>query len=99
MLDDYQLAWRDVLPIKPQVVGEEVNPGLVNVLSSSEIMMVSSFRLEMEDGGGELHIAFPYASLEPFRSLLDATTKPIRTHLICFGGQSLKPHYWTPPYP
>ncbi|MEM7100287.1 MAG: flagellar motor switch protein FliM [Pseudomonadota bacterium] len=75
VLHDYQLAWRDVLPITPTVVGEEVNPGLVNVLASSEVMMVSSFRLEMDEGGGELHIAFPYASLEPYRNLLDATTK------------------------
>ncbi len=75
VLEDYQIAWQDVLPISPQVVGEEVNPGLVNVLSSSEIMMVSSFRLELEEGGGELHIAYPYASLEPYRNLLDTTTK------------------------
>ena len=75
VLADYQQAWKDVLPIAPRVVGEEVNPGLVNVLSSSEVMMVSSFRLELDDGGGELHIAFPYAALEPYRNLLDATTK------------------------
>ena len=75
ILKDYQHAWRDVMNITPEVVGEEVNPGLVNVLASSEVMMVSSFRLELEDGGGELHIAFPYASLEPYRNLLDTTTK------------------------
>lgn len=75
VLSDYQAAWQDVMPIRPEVVGEEVNPGLVNVLASSEILMVCSFRLEMEEGGGELHIAFPYASLEPYRNILDTTTK------------------------
>ncbi len=75
VLHDYESAWQDVMPIRSEVVGEEVNPGLVNVLANSEILMVSSFRLEMEEGGGELHIAFPYASLEPYRNILDTTTK------------------------
>ncbi len=75
VLRDYQSAWQDIMQIRPEVVGEEVNPGLVNVLASSEILMVCSFRLDMEEGGGELHIAFPYASLEPYRNLLDTTTK------------------------
>ena len=75
VLDDYQIAWEDVMPIKPEVLGEEVNPSLINVLSPSEVLMVCSFRLELDDGGGELHIAFPYASLEPYKSVLDTTNK------------------------
>ena len=75
VLKDYTKAWQDVMQIHPTVVGEEVNPGLVNVLSASEVMMVSSFRLELGDIGAELHIAFPYAALEPYRRLLDTTTK------------------------
>jgi len=75
VLSDYQDAWEDVLPIQPEILGEEVNPSLINVLSPSEVLMVCSFRLELDDGGGELHIAFPYASLEPYKSILDTTNK------------------------
>jgi len=75
VLKDFELAWQDELPIRTEVIGDEVNPGLVNVIPGSEVLMVSSFRLELAEGGGELHIAFPYASLEPYKSILDTTAK------------------------
>lgn len=75
VLADFELAWQDELPVQTEVVGDEVNPGLVNVIPGSEVLMLSSFRLELEEGGGELHVAFPYASLEPFKGILDATGK------------------------
>jgi flagellar motor switch protein FliM len=75
VLQDFEAAWRDELPVETEVVGDEVNPGLVNVIPGSEILMLSSYRLELEEGGGELHIAFPYASLEPFKGILDTTGK------------------------
>lgn len=75
VLKDFESAWKDELPIQTEVVGDEVNPGLVNVIPGSEVLMLCSFRLELEEGGGELHIAFPYAALEPFKGVLDATGK------------------------
>jgi len=75
VIEDFELAWKDELPVEIEVVGDEINPGLVNVIPGSEVLMLSSFRLELEDGGGELHIAFPYAALEPFKGILDATGK------------------------
>ena len=34
--------------------------------------MVSRFHVELEGGGGEIHITLPYSMLEPIRELLDA---------------------------
>jgi flagellar motor switch protein FliM len=81
VIADYEEAWEDVLPIKVSVIGEEVNPALINVMGSSEVLMVSSFRLELDGGGGELHIAFPYVALEPYKALLDATSKKDNSNL------------------
>jgi flagellar motor switch protein FliM len=75
VLKDFERAWQDELPIQTEVVGDEVNPGLVNVIPGSEVLMLCSFRLELDEGGGELHFAFPYAALEPFKGILDATGK------------------------
>jgi flagellar motor switch protein FliM len=33
---------------------------------------VSKFLIELEGGGGHLHITYPYSMLEPYRELLDA---------------------------
>ena len=75
ILQNYRNAWQDVMAIEIKVVGEEVNPNHINVLAGSEILMVCSFRLDAGSVSGELHIAFPYASLESYRSILDTTNK------------------------
>jgi flagellar motor switch protein FliM len=33
---------------------------------------VSSFHIELEGGGGDIHVVFPYSMIEPIRSILDA---------------------------
>ena len=68
----YEDAWSEVMEVSVQPIGREINPGLLNQFSADDVMMVSTFRLEMASGGGELHIAIPYESLEPFKSVLDS---------------------------
>jgi flagellar motor switch protein FliM len=34
--------------------------------------VVSTFHIDLEHGGGELHLALPYSMIEPIRDLLDA---------------------------
>ncbi len=71
----YEDAWSEVMEVSVQPIGREINPGLLNQFSGDDVMMVSTFRMEMATGGGELHIAIPYASLEPFKSVLDSRLK------------------------
>ena len=35
-------------------------------------MVVTSFQIELEGAGGELHITMPYAMIEPLREILDS---------------------------
>lgn len=76
LLANLEAAWQDAFPISCEIVGEEINPGLVNVIGAGDAVMVCSFVLDLDDNGGELHIVFPYASLEPFKRVLDATSQP-----------------------
>ncbi|NKB98020.1 MAG: flagellar motor switch protein FliM [Pseudomonadales bacterium] len=75
LLSDFEDAWEDVLPIRCEVIGDEVNPSLVNVVGSSDAVLVTSYRLDIGESGGELHFAFPYAALEPYKRVLDATSQ------------------------
>jgi len=36
------------------------------------VVVVSTFHIELDGGGGELHITLPYSMIEPIRDLLDA---------------------------
>jgi flagellar motor switch protein FliM len=65
-------AWGPVLPLEFEYLNTEVNPQFANIVSPSEIVVICSFKLELEGGGGEMHLTLPYAMIEPIRDLLDA---------------------------
>lgn len=68
-------AWNAAMPIEFEYVNSETNPAMANILSPSEVVVVSTFPIELDGGGGELHIAMPYSSIEPIREMLDAGIK------------------------
>ena len=55
--------------------GHETNPQYVNIVSASEVVVVSKFKIDLEGGGGEFHIVMPYSMIEPIRELLDVGVK------------------------
>jgi len=69
---DLRDAWQAVLPLEFDYIGSEVNPALANIVSPNEVVVVSTFRIELDGGGGEMHITLPYSMIEPIRDLLDA---------------------------
>ena len=69
---DLTEAWAPVMPVEFEYVNSEVNPHFANIISPREYIAVSRFHVELEGGGGELHVALPYSMLEPIRELLDA---------------------------
>ena len=69
---DLREAWSPVMEIDFEYQNSEVNPHFANIVSPSEIVVVSRFHIELEGGGGDLHVTFPYSMIEPIRDLLDA---------------------------
>ncbi len=69
---DMAKAWEPVTKLEFTYQSSEVNPHLANIVSPSEVVVVSTFRIDLEGGGGDLHITMPYSMIEPIRDLLDA---------------------------
>ena len=65
-------AWAPVMPIDFEYINSEVNPQFANIVSPSEVIVVSTFHIELDGGGGDFHITFPYNMVEPIREILDA---------------------------
>ena len=69
---DMAKAWEPVTKLDFTYQSSEVNPHLANIVSPSEVVVVSTFRIDLEGGGGDLHVTMPYSMIEPIRDLLDA---------------------------
>lgn len=67
-----QEAWIPVLPAKFEFINREMNPHFANIVSPTEIVVVSRFRVDFEGRGGEIHITLPYSMLEPLKDTLRA---------------------------
>ncbi|WP_417223789.1 flagellar motor switch protein FliM [Amphritea sp.] len=78
---DLEGAWEPVMPLKFEVSGHEVNPAMANVINPSEVVVVSSFQVDMEGGTGEFHVTMPYSMLEPIRDILISGYKPAEEEL------------------
>lgn len=69
---DMQQSWAPALPIEFEYVNSEVNPQFANIVGPTEVVVVSTFQIELDGGGGNMHVTLPYSMLEPIRDLLDA---------------------------
>jgi len=71
---DLSEAWKPVMDTEFEYLNSEVNPQFANIVSPSEIVVISTIHVELEGGGGDINIAMPYSMIEPIRELLDAVT-------------------------
>jgi len=69
---DMAEAWAPVYKVDFEYLNSEVNPSLANIVSPSEVVVVSSFHIELDGGGGDMHLTLPYSMIEPIREVLDA---------------------------
>jgi flagellar motor switch protein FliM len=76
---DLTRAWGPVMEVEFEYLSREVNPQFANIVSPSEVVVVSKIHIELEGGGGDLHLTLPYSMLEPIRELLDAGVQSDRS--------------------
>ena len=69
---DLVKAWEPVMAVKYSYHNHEVNPHMANIASPTEVIVVSNFHVEIEGGGGDIHVVYPYSMIEPIRTVLDA---------------------------
>jgi flagellar motor switch protein FliM len=70
---EYKKAWVGVYPIDLEYQRSEMQPQFANIATPSEIMVATSFTLEIGDSTGTIHFCIPYSTLEPIRDVLFST--------------------------
>lgn len=87
---DMKEAWSPVMPIEFEYVNSEVNPQFANIVSPSEVVVVTTFHVELEGGGGDMHVTMPYSMVEPIREILDAGVQSDRSDIDERWAHSLR---------
>lgn len=73
--EEYKKAWVGVYPLELHYQRSEMQPQFATIATPSEIVVATSFTLEIGDITGSLHICIPYATLEPIRDVLYSTVQ------------------------
>jgi flagellar motor switch protein FliM len=73
--DEYKKAWKGIYPLELEYQRSEMQPQFATIATPSEIVISTSFHLEIGDIAGAIHFCFPYSTLEPIRDVLYSTTQ------------------------
>ena len=72
---EYKKAWQGIYPLELEYQRSEMQPQFANIAAPGEIVVTSSFTLEIGDTTGTIHFCIPYATLEPIRDVLYSSTQ------------------------
>lgn len=74
-LESYAGAWQGIHPVEFEYIRSEMHTKFASITSGNELVVVSSFNIELGSSGGNLNICLPYSMIEPLRDLL---TRPLQ---------------------
>ncbi|MDO9011521.1 MAG: flagellar motor switch protein FliM [Gallionella sp.] len=66
----YAKSWESVYPLEFEFVRSEMNPQFANIATPNEVVIVTTFDIELAGNGGAFHVCMPYSMLEPVKDLL-----------------------------
>ncbi len=67
---EYARAWKGIYPVELDYQRSEMQPQFATIATPSEIVVCTSFTLEIGDTSGTVHFCIPYATFEPIRDIL-----------------------------
>lgn len=72
LLQNMETSWQPVHEVKIEYVRSEINHQFAAIVPPSDVVVVISFEVELENAIGSLIVCLPYATIEPIRSKLYA---------------------------
>ncbi len=71
---EYKKAWTGIYPLELEYQRSEMQPQFATIATPSEIVVSTSFTLEIGETSGTVYFCVPYSTLEPIRDVLYSTT-------------------------
>jgi flagellar motor switch protein FliM len=73
ILAEYKRSWHGIYPLELEYQRSEMQPQFATIATANEIVVATSFTLEIGDSTGTIHFCIPYSTLEPIRDVLFST--------------------------
>ena len=70
---EYKKAWHGIYPVELEYQRSEMQPQFASIVTPGEVVVATSFTLEIGDTSGTVHFCIPYSTLEPIRDVLYST--------------------------
>ncbi|MGB6242144.1 MAG: flagellar motor switch protein FliM [Castellaniella sp.] len=74
-LECYGQAWDNIYPIEFEYMRSEMHTKFANIGSGNDVVVLTTFNIELGASGGKLNVCLPYSMLEPIRDIL---TQPLQ---------------------
>lgn len=89
-INDLEIAWSSIEKIGCSFVRTEINPQFVGIVPPTDVVIASTFDVELENATGTISMVIPYATIEPIKQKLstgfqvesDQTDKKLWTAII-----------------
>ncbi|MBN23236.1 MAG: flagellar motor switch protein FliM [Bdellovibrionaceae bacterium] len=72
-IDDLEEAWAPVHKVNISYVRTEVNPQFVGVVPPSDVIISTTFEVELENASGTIALVIPYSTIEPIKNKLNSS--------------------------
>ncbi len=81
VFEEYKKSWDPIYPIEFEYVRSEMNTQFANIATPTEVVVTTTFNIELGSGGGDFHVCMPYAMIEPIRDLLYSSMQADRNEV------------------
>ncbi len=70
IFENYSKSWEPVYPIECEYIRSEMNTQFANIATPNEVVVATTFSVELGSSTGDIHFCMPYAMIEPIRDTL-----------------------------
>ena len=73
VFETYAKSWEPVYPVEFEYIRSEMNTQFANIATPNEVVVATTFTIELGPVSGEMHFCMPYSMIEPIRDLLTSS--------------------------
>jgi flagellar motor switch protein FliM len=73
VFETYAKSWEPVYPVEFEYIRSEMNTQFANIATPNEVVVATTFTIELGPVSGEMHFCTPYSMIEPIRDILTSS--------------------------